>query len=311
MEATESMPAVQLMWENLTPEARDGFFPSNGMVVHGMPNERYHQVRAASKSTLGRILESPYQVRHGTDEGTPAMEFGTLAHTLLLEPETFEERYAVVPEGMVRNAKHKVYQAFLAEAGDRECVKANDVANARLLARAVRAHPSLAKYLDDPRVTILVEVSLFWEDPTTGVLCRCRADLLIIPHDLDQPIVCFDLKTFPGVPTYGAIQYHGEKTLGWPTASAFYSDGVTAVYGRPCDFVIIAAQKVPPFEVSMVAYSLGGLEDEVYQYGKKRYLRGLEVYRHCLETDTYPPAIQKIAKMELSSWAQRELNQES
>lgn len=306
---------VELFWERMGAESRHQFEPAAGMVVHGMPNEVYQAMPGVSKSRLLRILESPFQFLHGQTEETEAMAFGSLAHTLLLEPETFMERYAVMPEGMKKDKRHKAYQEFLADCGEREPIKQAAVSDATALVKAVRAHPKWQQYEGDTDSVRVAEASIWWTDPETGILCKARPDLLVIPNRPEEPLTDFDLKTFPGVPTYEAIQRQGEKYLAWPEAAYFYTTGVSAVYGRPCDFVVIAAQKVPPFEVSGMCYTLGGVVDEVWRYGEKRCRAALERLAQCLKLDRWPPAIvdanQDVAfgKMELSVWAAKELQQ--
>jgi len=71
-----------------------------------------------SFSSLSKILKSPWHFRHyfcrQRDKPTPQMQFGSLVHTLILEPEQYPLRYALTPKLDRRTKAGKAqYKEFL------------------------------------------------------------------------------------------------------------------------------------------------------------------------------------------------------
>lgn len=302
------MPS-ELFWTELSDEEAGAWTPEPGLLVHQMPNERYHALPGASKSKLAKIEDSPFQYANAPWEDNDEMGFGTLSHTLLLQPELFDEENVVLPEGMRRDKRTKAYQEFLAEAGERRVVRQADLDDAIPLVRAIEQHPTWRAYSEDETTTHLNEVSGWWEDPETGMLCKFRADRLSVPKAQDQPLLCWDLKTFGRVPTFANLQFYGEKYNHWPMGCAFYADGIATLFGRPCDVVLVVVQSKPPFEIAMPLYVIGGIDTDVYKYGKMKYRQLLRRLADCEAAGIFPPAMLGIQQMELSTWAMREMNE--
>lgn len=140
------------------------------------PAEVYRSWRAASKSTLKHWTKSMAHVRHATEhplEPTKAMIDGTHLHAAVLEPEAFARRALVGPDE-IRSAKG--WKEWASAQPDGSWLFRPDE-HARILnaARAVRLNPHAARLLDAPGHT---EVSIVWDDPRSGVRCKCRVDRL-------------------------------------------------------------------------------------------------------------------------------------
>lgn len=192
---------------------QDFMAPREGAFA-GILNHDYHGGPGISKSGLDTIRRSPMHYRHALTvrrEPTPDQRIGTLAHALILEPETVWENYAtpfVAPEGALATVDEikerlrglglpisgkkselaaRLFDAdpsvvFLDEAralhaetiGDRAIVTADEMAQAEAIRDAVMSHPAAGKLLA-PGAGI-AELSAYWRDQETGVLCRCRPD---------------------------------------------------------------------------------------------------------------------------------------
>jgi len=67
-------------------------------IITDLSNEDYHTSMALSSSNLKDMLISPYHYwykKNAPHKSTPALLFGTLLHTMLLEPHLFDKEYFV------------------------------------------------------------------------------------------------------------------------------------------------------------------------------------------------------------------------
>ncbi|BCD61721.1 exodeoxyribonuclease VIII [Nitratiruptor phage NrS-5] len=110
-----------------------------------MTNEEYRAVDAISSSDLDYLDTNPYLFSLGIrpQKKSKAMEFGTLVHSLTLEPEKFDEEYAVEDfEGCHLNKNTKAYKEAKAEwlqnVGNRKIVSKDDFEKAKEIADRAR-----------------------------------------------------------------------------------------------------------------------------------------------------------------------------
>ena len=171
------------------PEPRVGIFPDE-------PASAYYVRRLdeASASGLKQILRSPAHYRHWCqnpdgDKNSPALEFGRLLHCAVLEPDVFARRYAVAPADApaypaarswtaaksapdVEKAKD-YWRQWEAEHAGMIRVAPADYDKVRAMADSAMAHPVARGLL----VGGDREVTFRWQDETTGIACKSRADL--------------------------------------------------------------------------------------------------------------------------------------
>ncbi len=171
----------------------EGFCPEVG-VYHDIDIEEYHKGHGISNSGLGDILQSPYHYwsRHN-DPGRPgntetqARQDGHITHCAILEPDEFVHRYVVGPE-VRRNTK--AWKEFCEIHDDKTVILPDQYTRAMRQRDACWKIPDIAKALSKGQP----EVSAYWEDPDTGVLCRCRPDFV---HDVDENnVILVDVKTY-------------------------------------------------------------------------------------------------------------------
>lgn len=228
----------------------------------------YRSKEGLSGSALKHLARSPMHYKQGVDnpiEPTEAMSFGTLVHLMVLEPDKFDEQYIVMPEGMIRRGKE--YDALLAEAGDRELIKAKDYETALAMKEAVYAHPMASKILRN--ITAQIEHEVLWEED--GVACKGKLDVWL--EDLNIVVdykSCVDASPdeFKWVVkdsgyTLQLAHYQAAKKKGELLPSA----------------VIIAQEKTAPYAVCV--YEIGQVHLD-YAHTKRKEL--LQVYKTCMET---------------------------
>jgi hypothetical protein len=109
------------------------------------------QERPLSYSSLKEFAKSP---RHYLDylnrkkETTPAMLFGSMVHSLLLEPAKFNDEFAVMGSIDRRTTAGKeAYAKFVEESAGKDVVMENDYNEAKALADNVLSNPSLAPWV--------------------------------------------------------------------------------------------------------------------------------------------------------------------
>jgi exodeoxyribonuclease VIII len=154
-----------------------------------MPAEKYHRLPFAAQSSL-KILrdQTPahlrYRLDHPYEFETPAMRFGTLVHTAVLEPDRFDATHVRGIEGDGRKKEIKEAREELAKSG-KTVVDPADFDLCMQIRDAVRNH-RMARLLFDGES----ERSAIWKDAETGVLCKGRFD-----HVSEVSGVLVDLKT--------------------------------------------------------------------------------------------------------------------
>ena len=156
-----------------------------------MTEAEYRNHPAVSRSELWKLQESPQKfawAKEHPEEPTPALLFGQVFHKLALEPDTFDQEYAVAPRCDRRTKEGKaIWAEFQAAAGDKTIVSMETYEQAGEMCRSLMAVPFAEKLLNGRR-----EVAFFWKDDLTGEECKCRVDCL--NENFSQPVVV-DLKS--------------------------------------------------------------------------------------------------------------------
>lgn len=261
---------------------------------YGLSNAAYHASPGLSNSGLSDLLRSPWHFyslhldpNRPAEDQTAAQLAGTLAHTLILEPETFEQFYAVGPE-VTRSTK--VWKEFEASNPGRMCIKPSELEPARLQATSVRSHPRLGQLLSAGRA----EVSAYWTDLETGVLCRCRPDWV---HTSTLGAILVDVKTCGDArPEEFTRQI---ARMGYHRQAAWYSEGYAQASGEDViGFIFAAVEDKWPYACSAVM-----LDDESLARGAEQNRALVRLYAQCMERGEWPAYSQEIEVVNLPAWA--------
>ena len=201
-------------------------------------------------------------------EPTYAMQFGTLVHRVLLEPDTCKGAFHVRPEGMKFTTK--AGKEWEAAHSDRIIITADEADRIVRMVDSVHTHPFAKRLLYEAQT----EQSVFVED-SHGTLRKSRLDALTKGTTLP------DLKTIES-----AALEPFERTLsrlGWHRRAAYYLDNCKLAGLDKSVFFFICVEKSPPYAVRCLQ-----LLDEVIGYGRMLYQRDLQLYRNCVEQDNWP-----------------------
>jgi hypothetical protein len=249
--------------------------------VADMAAADYFAVDAMSNSGLKRLQRSPWHYRSGFlpaapggKEATPAMFAGTLAHCALLEPAEFDKRYVVGPDYARSN---KIWKDFVAEHPDQDVITMAQKGVAFAQAEALRGAPEVRKLFAYPGEE---EVSIFWRDEKTGVLCKARPDRVCRVEQ--EGVILFDAKTTGDASpegfrkAVGNFRYHQQ--------AAFYARGWEAATGETVlGMVFGAVESEYPF--ATCTYMLA---DPILDYAQREIDRLLAIYAQCLQTGVWP-----------------------
>lgn len=263
-------------------------------VYEGIPNAEYHCGPGISKSGLDLVHRSPmhyHAVVTSANDRTPtaAQELGTAAHALILEPDVFADSYVLAPKFDRRTKEGKSAAAeFDEENAGKICLQPEVWEQLHDMSNAVHAHPAASALLIS--VPGEAEKSVYWLDPQTGVLCRCRPDWW---RD-DNVIV--DLKTTEDASPEGFAK--SMANYRYDVQAAYYLDGIHQATGtRPKAFVFIAVEKKPPYAVGVYV-----LDSESLELGRAQYQHDLRIFAECERTGEWPGYGDKIQTITLPAW---------
>lgn len=237
-----------------------------------MPMAQYLRLPAVGASDLWTITTDCPAVarwhRDHPDEQTDATRIGTALHALALEPDAFEARYAIRPEGGPR-ANSNAYKDWAAEhiAAGREILTADE--GARIQAMRAALPPAARKLLRQGRP----EVTGLWRHDC-GVLLRTRPDWL------RGDGIVVDVKT-----TMDARPARWERQarqLGYHVSGALCLDLLAELTGERHEYVYLVVAKDPPH----VAY-LAPLTAEDAAAGREIYRRALDQWAACEAADRW------------------------
>lgn len=265
-----------------------------------MTEKEYRSHPAISRSELWRMDDSPEKFkwfREHPPATTPAFLFGQVAHKLLLQPDTFDTEFIVMPPIDRRTkAGKEQYEAFLSEAGERAVVTADDYDKAAAMVEAALRNQTVATWIEHG----FAEVPFFWTDPDTGVDCKCRIDLLTT--DAENAPLIVDYKTAGSAKT-DVFNQHLFK-YGYHFQSAMYSEGVMTASNlieRP-SFIFIVQEKTAPYSVNLISVSA-----EVTLAGLDKYRELLGTYKFCSDSGYwygYNGPLDEVNESYLPGWMQ-------
>lgn len=199
-----------------------------------MTREQYFQYPAMNQSRLKRLLTSEKHFLADDNTTTSAQSLGTLAHALVLEPDTPVRVF----EGKQRRGKD--WEQFLADAGPDAIVTVPKEYEA---AKSMADSLLQCKFLQDVKVGAQFEKHRIWTDRASGLECKALIDL--INHDQE---IIVDLKTTVSI-EHAKFQSDAFK-FGYHIQSDFYRRAFDYAY----KFVIVAVEKKPPFDFAVFTF---------------------------------------------------------
>lgn len=282
--------------------------------IKHIPAGEYHAGPGTSKSDLQHLAKSPAHYKeHKTNvsrEPTEAMQFGTLLHTLLLEPDEIENIVARGPDCERRAKADKARWEQFWRSSDGKVRLTHD---GRIIAKdgsgTIKASTKLTIDLADTLCFVLrsklasrealesggmVERSLYHTDPETGILVRCRPDILHNGPTISDVKTCEDASYEGFSKQIANFDYHVQAAMYLDIANALGMDKQT--------FGFIAVEKEPPY--ASACYFLG-IESPAIELGRRIYRQRLRLLAECIEKDNWPDYPDQWQEIDLPMWAYR------
>ena len=247
-----------------------------------IPIEQYHGGPGLSSSSIKMALDAlklhrAYETGQIQSEDTPTTIFGSAVHCAVLEPEKFDDLYAIVPGDKKKptsaqlNAKKPSadtillinwWNEFNSCNEGKSQIKQEERDNAMRVRDAVWEHPEAKEYFFDYKT----ELSGYYLDQDfengqgTNMLCRYRPDLRTDDYILDlKTTVCAKKDEF--MRSIGKFGYH--------ISAAHYLEGDRILKGTTHKhFVFVAVEKKPPYLVGVYKLSQRDLELGLWQRRK-------------------------------------------
>jgi len=260
------------------PDKHVGYMDPDGKrvgVFLNLKEEDYFAVKAFSWSYSKEFAKSP---AHGQAylskefKIDPERQFFKAVHCLTLEDRP--DDIVVVDGTWSAKVKTDVIEPLLKQG--KLVVKQADYDDAKNVAAGLKANPKVTDLLNRSES----EVSIFWTDPSSGVYCKARIDLL---GAYNEDYVIGDLKSFGDL--------HAEKLIGWQVIDkfyhhqmAFYSMAVQHIFGKfPKYHRWIFCEGKPPF-----AHKVRTCPENLLNTGWQEMNKMLERYKACQEFGTWP-----------------------
>ena len=265
-------------------------------LIEKMGNEEYHSRPEFSSSQLKDMLRSsaPFHshniIKEHERETKKHLDFGTLAHTLFLEPEQFHKEFAVIPADapkpptdVMRNAKKpsedsiirvQWWDNFAAEHGDKITITAEQLAGAKRIAENLM---KLSSYAVMQNNYGMPEASIFFTDPVYGLELRIRPDWHIAPCKAFPNGLILDLKTTTDARAHAFSKKCSD--FGYDLSAVMYREGFQQYYqteDKP-PFILLVAESSIPHNVKQYKAA-----DLFLSVGESRYNKSKELLAESL-----------------------------
>lgn len=261
-------------------------------------NADYHKGEGLSSTGLKKILKSPAHFladKLNPPDPKPEMIRGSIVHSLILEPETFQNEY-FVGTGFSDRGATKAYVKLCEENPGKIVINEKELENANKIVatfgKHVEQNPLLQKFM-----TGVKEMSFYWEHKN-GVLCKARPDIL----NPDGVIV--DIKTAYDGSLNGFTKALGDRE--YHISGAHYIEGVTQACKQapnpfikvmPTKFTMVVIETSEPYPVSIYTLSPMAL-----RMGANQAEEAIEKYAEAVATDTWPGYSQEEIEIDMPNY---------
>ena len=268
-----------------------------------MTEREYNEAEGIRRSDLWRMEDSPEKFKYFLEhpvEQTPAMAFGSACHKMILEPDTFGEEYAVLPQGIDRRTKagKEQWDLFSAQNEGKSLITVDDSMIMADMETALANCPLAEKLIHGKGET---EMPFFWVDMETGEPCKVKVDRLV---KYRRKWYVVDYKTTQCAETF---RFNSDIfKLGYHLQAAMYTEGVmiTKKLKKRPGFLFVAQEKKAPYSVNVIEVS-----EEVMAAGVAKFNQLLDKYHTCKILDKWPGYVDDVPNDAfVPTWMEREFD---
>ena len=264
-----------------------------------MPFSKYLELDAMNCSTLKKVAQSPLHAQHelvNPSEPSTAFVIGDAFHGLVLEQQRFDAEYALgLDRGKRTKADKEAWEEWLAEHPNQTALKPEEWEAVHAMREAVLDHPTAAEIMAGDGEN---EITMVWEDPITGTLCKGRADRLTT---LRGESVIADLKSTIDASPEGwgrssaRFLYHCQ--------AAWYLAGANELAPLERRFLFICCEKKAPYGVTVQE-----LNADALKAGAKLNRVYLRRWLKCIKTQQFTGYPDGVLNYGLPGWALNEID---
>jgi len=281
------------------------------VVYRAWPGINYSSIKGLAAQ--GQVAAHYIADRGKTEErSTVSKEFGRVGHAALLEPDTLDERFRILPDinpetGKKFARRGKYWESLQAQFPDAAWVSAYDMARAKTMAAKVRENPKVSEILDGAQM----EVSAQWLDPGSGLVCKTRIDIF-------KPSLAADAKTTIRRRPYQFCRdmyryaYHVQSAMITDCCSLLLAD--FDPHERPMPFDFIAIESQYPHLSYIVGGHDGFMEKDgtssplgFLELGRNAYRAALQHIAWCIVNDTWPGHSDERLEAVIPAYAAQEI----
>jgi hypothetical protein len=310
-------------------------------IYFNLSNEEYHSDPAVSNSNIKDLLVSPMKYWRNSSlnpkrkfRETKSKTIGTALHCYLMEREKFWKEYIILPELEIDSEFYKTeskkedflqnFELFASKTAKTFKYKGNKIKlseqefeEVREMVEYFESLPTAGELFKDG----YMEVSIFWRDEETGLMCKCRPDYL-------TPNYIADYKSISNIDqiksSCGNYDYYLQQAFyleGLAQFRQFYSEnwkgkfegskGVDELTANPHSNFIFAFQEKEDLLVRLKTF-----REDVIESSRSLFKRGLFIYKENIEKygvnpwqDNYKrtpeePDIEMMGWEDLPGWIQ-------
>jgi len=270
--------------------------------IYHISNDEYHSSEGLSRSALWEFNKTPYHYwyrylnpEREAQKATPAMQLGTLVHTMILEPHLLDEQFKIKPEieplPALQLLKDVGREAYDLQKEQRQAIADS---NAQLLDEfndSLEGHEIITQDTYEQALAMKgahdsnqdavsltknakVEQSIYFTHEETGLQVKARPDAWL-------GSIVTDVKTCQDA-SQRSFEHEAVK-YGYYLQAGIIHEALKSVGVTMDDFCFSCVEKKAPFSTAIYA-----LDDEAIQYGVDLFEKLIREFAKCKKENYWP-----------------------
>ncbi|NBV06629.1 MAG: hypothetical protein EBS06_05275 [Proteobacteria bacterium] len=269
-------------------------------IYFNLSNENYHNDPAISNSNIKDLLVSPMKYWRNSAmnpkrkwKDTKSKTIGTALHCYLMEREKFWQEYVVLPELEIDSDFYRLesqkedflqnFELFASKGaktfkyrGNKTKLSEKEFEDIKEMVEYFESLPAAGALFKDG----IMEVSIFWRDQATGLMCKCRPDYLTPNYIADyKSIASIDkIKNSIGDYDYYLQQAFYLEGLNQIRSSGILTPEQQKIVGKEHNYFIFAFQEKDDLMVRLKTF-----RQDVVESSRDLFQKGLQIAKNNFE----------------------------